>query len=30
MVFVMAIGSDVYGECVEGINVSVDVKNRGV
>jgi hypothetical protein len=26
----MATGSDVFGECVEGINVSVDVKNRDV
>jgi hypothetical protein len=30
MVFVMAIGSEVFGSSVEEIGVSVDGKNRGV
>jgi hypothetical protein len=30
MVFVMATGSDVFGECVEGINVLVAVMNIDV
>ena len=30
MAFVMAIGSDVIGECVGEINVLVGIENRGV
>ena len=30
MASVMAIGSEVFGSCVEEINVSVEIENRGV
>jgi hypothetical protein len=30
MASVMAIGSEVFGECVEGIRVEVENKDRGV
>ena len=30
MASVMAIGSEVFGSCVEGIEVSVEIENRGV
>ena len=29
MAFVMAIGSEVFGSCVEGIFASVEIENRG-